>query len=67
MVIRISKVPKTRGATRQPNEFIPNSASPPAISHLPIGGWTMKDAAFSITSTFPATMDELAVLGHCRS
>ena len=44
MVTRISSVPKTSEANRQPKEFIPNSCSPPAISHLPTGGCTMNDA-----------------------
>ena len=44
MVTKINSVPKTSAATRQPNEFIPKICSPPPISHLPTGGWTMNDA-----------------------
>jgi hypothetical protein len=35
--------PATAEGNRQPKEEYPNSCSPPAISHLPRGGWTMKE------------------------
>ncbi len=48
IVTSTSSVPKTSEAKRQPKEFIPNSCSPPAISHLPTGGCTMNDGDSSI-------------------
>ena len=57
-------MPKTSGATRQPNEFIPKKCSPAAISHLPTGGWTMNDAVvLHHVRRCPATIWALALLG----
>jgi hypothetical protein len=67
MVIITSSVPKTSEAKRQPKEFIPNSCSPPAISHLPTGGCTMNDGVLSITSVFPAVIEASALPGQLRS
>ena len=67
MVTRTSSVPKTSGATRQPNEFIPKTASPAAISHLPTGGCTMNAAVVCITSGVPAMTFGLASGGQLRS
>ncbi len=32
--------PATNAAKRQPNEVKPKTLMPPAMSHLPPGGWT---------------------------
>ncbi len=56
--------PKTSEGKRQPNEFIPNSHSPEAISHLPTCGWTMNEAFEVYTFTLPAATSSLAFSGH---
>lgn len=67
IVTTTSRVPNTSEANRQPKEFIPNSCSPPAISHLPTGGWTMNDGDSSITSGVPPVTWASAFLGQARS
>ena len=67
IVTRTSRVPKISGMNRQPNEFMPNSCSPRAISHLPTGGCTTYSAEVLNTSGFPATIESLAVSGQSRS
>ena len=67
IVTRTSSVPKTSAENRQPKEFIPNSCSPPAISHLPTGGCTTNSAVFCITSTLPVVICAFAFSGQLRS
>ena len=68
MVTKINSVPQTSDANRQPKEFIPNSASPNPISHLPTGGCTMNASVFcSPTSGLPAMTCALASPRHSRS
>ena len=64
MITATSSVPNTSAGNRQPNEFMPNSHSPDAISHLPSCGWTMKDALVVYTSTLPDVIMSFAFSGH---
>ena len=60
IVMRTSRDPNTTEANRQPKELKPNSCSPIAMSHFPIGGWTTNSASGVQAFVIPLTMPALA-------
>ena len=67
MVAPTSRAPKTTAMMRQPKLFMPKADSPIAMSHLPSGGCTTKDAAGCSPERSPARIWALASLGHVPS
>ena len=59
-----SRHPNTSAENLQPNEFIPNSCSPTAISHLPSCGWTTNEGLAFHPSTLPAAIVSSAPAAH---
>jgi hypothetical protein len=61
-ITRTISVPTTAEATRQPNESMPNAASPSAISHFPTSGCTiMLGRSVKMSARSPARIFSFAL------
>src|SRR3954447_14594287 len=54
-----TSVPATTEEIRQPNERIPNSLMPIAISHLPKGGWTHEPTSHLVVRQYFSSLESI--------